>query len=603
MSVPASRRACATARTACSSRSGMRRRRRRASPGQGDPEVADRLRRGAERLGRGALLPGEGDRAWDDALRALLAPRAPRSPGAIARRRTRRPARPRGSAQVSPRPCGSLGRRFEHEEPGGEWPHALTAPEPEAEAEFWRAARIEDGALSRPPDDQRRDLHLRSGREPGPDARDARCAAWRRFRLGAADGRQQLPDSTPEVADFVRAALPAAPGGGAGPGALPRAQPRARRGSGRSAALHGRRRAARSRLAARVRPKRRASLPAAEFFAGRILVDWEGEPPRWFRQETAHLFDGVLVGYDLGAETRALAAAEPLPIGASFGLRRVAVRALRLVPRGPRRARPENGRGEESEYLLRARRSGALGVYVGDRASATIPSIGAASSSLASTGTASRVALRTGRSARPSSRGSRARAMLHLLRGAFQLLKGRGDHFRRCVLNCGIEIGMRRSFERDPRMSAPEVSVVLAVRDDAAGLESAARSILAAGRCRSRAHRGRRWVDRRDRPTALARLAAADRRVRAIHGEPEWADRGADARLLGGACGAYSAARRRRRLDARPSPATGRRCFGAEPEATLVSCWTRLPRTGGRGAAGRHGSARRRGAGRARPER
>ena len=188
--------------------------------------------------------------------------------------------------------------------------------------------------------------------------------------------------------------------------------------------------------------------PDAEYFAGRILSDWGGPPPRWFRAETAHWFDGVLVGLDLGEGSRPMVDTDPLPIGASFALRRALFERnggfrTDLGVRGT-----ENGRGEETEYLLRARRAGADGAYVGaalcrhpvDRARFRL-------TRLYRHGVASGVAYRSIQA--PDQAGSIARAMLFPARGGLQLLKGRGDRFRRCVLNSGIEVGLRRAAEAD----------------------------------------------------------------------------------------------------------------------------------------------------------
>ena len=40
--------------------------------------------------------------------------------------------------------------------------------------------------------------------------------------------------------------------------------------------------------------------------------------------------------------------------------------------------------------------------------------------------------------------GSLATMISFLLRGVFQLMKGRGDRFRQCIINAGIEMGRMR---------------------------------------------------------------------------------------------------------------------------------------------------------------
>lgn len=191
-------------------------------------------------------------------------------------------------------------------------------------------------------------------------------------------------------------------------------------------------------------------FPAAGYFAGRIVPDWEGDPPRWFRPETAHLFDGVLVSYDLGSSGRPLRPEDPLPVGASFAVRRELFERngefrADLGVRGA-----ENGRGEETEYLLRAQQAGTAGAYIGEaRCWHPVDRGRFGLARLYRHGVASGVAYRKIQA--PEQSGSLARGLLFLARGAYQLLLGRGDRFRRCILNCGIEVGMRSAARGEAR--------------------------------------------------------------------------------------------------------------------------------------------------------
>lgn len=180
----------------------------------------------------------------------------------------------------------------------------------------------------------------------------------------------------------------------------------------------------------------------AEFFGGRVIARWDERPPRWFRQESLALLGGVFVHQDLGETNRWLEAGDPLPIGASFGLRR------RLWERlGPFRSDlgvsgKQQGRGEETEFLTRAVAAGARGVYVGEsRCWHPVDPSRVRFRALLEYGRASGVAHRKIRAA--GARGSLSRALLHLVRGLGQIPKGRGDRFRQCVVNCGIELGLR----------------------------------------------------------------------------------------------------------------------------------------------------------------
>ena len=161
-----------------------------------------------------------------------------------------------------------------------------------------------------------------------------------------------------------------------------------------------------------------------------------------FKGERLALLDGVLVWYDHGTEIRPYACDEEPPFGASFAVRRSLLEAMPgfrtdLGCKGALR-----GRGEETEFLQRCIAAGALGVYVGralcwhkvDERRLTLPAL-------------YRYGIESGRAhkaiARSAGSGSVARVPLHIARGLVQLLKGRGDRFRQCVINAGIEVGMR----------------------------------------------------------------------------------------------------------------------------------------------------------------
>ena len=161
-----------------------------------------------------------------------------------------------------------------------------------------------------------------------------------------------------------------------------------------------------------------------------------------FRGECLALLDGVLVWYDHGTETRPYSCGEEPPFGASFAVRRSLLEAMPgfrsdLGCRGSSR-----GRGEETEFLQRCIAAGVPGVYVGralcwhkvDDRRLTLPAL-------------YRYGIESGRAhkaiAGSAASGSVVRVPLHIARGLAQLLKGRGDRFRQCVINAGIEVGMR----------------------------------------------------------------------------------------------------------------------------------------------------------------
>lgn len=181
-----------------------------------------------------------------------------------------------------------------------------------------------------------------------------------------------------------------------------------------------------------------ASRPDADFFAGRILPDWPGAAPAWAQAGPLPLLDGVLVWIDLGLTSRALADDDPGPFGASFAVSRRLVDRVgafdtSLGAKGARR-----GRGEETEWFARARRFGAQGVYVGDALChhrVDMKRLGLLP--LFEYGVESGAAYR--RIVGTPLRGSVLRFASFALRGAVQFCRGRGDRFRQCVINMGIE--------------------------------------------------------------------------------------------------------------------------------------------------------------------
>ena len=103
------------------------------------------------------------------------------------------------------------------------------------------------------------------------------------------------------------------------------------------------------------------------------------------------------------------------------------------------------GRGEETEFLMRARDVKTQGVYVGEALCfhAHDPK------RLSLTGLY-RHGISCGRShgalvTRPH-RGSYRAAAWFVLRGLYQVMKGRGDRFRQCIINAGIEVGARPPY-------------------------------------------------------------------------------------------------------------------------------------------------------------
>jgi glycosyltransferase involved in cell wall biosynthesis len=183
-------------------------------------------------------------------------------------------------------------------------------------------------------------------------------------------------------------------------------------------------------------------FPEADYFGGRILPDWAGAKPRWIGDEPLALIDGALVWFDHGAETRPFGTTEPTPFGPSFAVKRRLFERIGLFrgDLGPKGAGRELG--EETEFLTRAQNAGAQGVYVGKALCfhryhprrTTLPAL-------------YRYGIASGRAHNAISdtphRGGNCAAAWFVTRGILQLLRGRGDRFRQCIINVGIEMGTR----------------------------------------------------------------------------------------------------------------------------------------------------------------
>jgi hypothetical protein len=172
------------------------------------------------------------------------------------------------------------------------------------------------------------------------------------------------------------------------------------------------------------------------------VPDWAGAKPQWIRDKPLPLIDGSLVWFDHGAETRAFGTTEPMPFGASFAVRRRLFEQIGLFrgDLGPKGTGRELG--EETEFLTRARNAGAQGIYVGEALCfhrydprRTTPA-GLYRYGIASGKSHNAI------SARPH-RGGYWAAAWFVTRGILQLLRGRGDRFRQCIINVGIEMGTR----------------------------------------------------------------------------------------------------------------------------------------------------------------
>lgn len=188
--------------------------------------------------------------------------------------------------------------------------------------------------------------------------------------------------------------------------------------------------------------------PLAGYFGGRVIPFWSERKPGWLKDESLALISGLLVRFDLGNETREFAEEEPTPFGASFALRRCVFDTVGEFRRDLGVVGGVPGRGEESEYLGRTRAAGWVGVYVGEAVARhwTDPrrlAVGYVYWYGVQTGIAER-------NMGSLSKGSLVSAAAFASRGLLQLFRGRGDRFRQCVINVGIEIGLRHRRKPSP---------------------------------------------------------------------------------------------------------------------------------------------------------
>jgi len=182
-------------------------------------------------------------------------------------------------------------------------------------------------------------------------------------------------------------------------------------------------------------------FPLAGYFGGRVVPSWPDGKPGWAKDESLALISGVLVRFHLGSDTRELMVNDPSPFGASFGLRRSVLDAIGQfrLDLGVNGGVP--GRGEEADYLDRVRDAGWAGVYVGEAIVHHLTDLRRLTLSYLF-----QYGVQTGISARrmgSKESGSTFRVAIFAFRAVAQLLRGRGDRFRQCVINMGIQIALR----------------------------------------------------------------------------------------------------------------------------------------------------------------
>jgi glycosyltransferase involved in cell wall biosynthesis len=184
-------------------------------------------------------------------------------------------------------------------------------------------------------------------------------------------------------------------------------------------------------------------FPGAAYFGGRILPLWEGNRPSWLKEPSLSLISGLLGNYDLGEDDRWFKPEDLFPFGANFAIRGQLIKQLQPFRLDLGVSGESLGRGEEAEYLQRAQLCGARGMYL-----STAVCHHAQLNSRFRISHLFRYGFEKGRAEvliGEDAQASRLKQLEFALRGLWQLLKGRGDRFRQCVINMGIQEGILRS--------------------------------------------------------------------------------------------------------------------------------------------------------------
>ncbi|NND00369.1 MAG: glycosyltransferase [Gammaproteobacteria bacterium] len=180
--------------------------------------------------------------------------------------------------------------------------------------------------------------------------------------------------------------------------------------------------------------------PDIGYFGGRISVDWQGQKPTWLMSDDLVLLNGLFGQHDLGNSDLPYDDQPLSPYGANFVLRRSLIRQLGSFNTDLGVKGDSIGRGEETEYFQRARAAGARGQYLAGAEVGHRFQIGRLSIAYLY-----RYGIEKGRSevllAKKVSHAWAADFSGFLVRGVYQLLRGRRDRFYQCVINLGITRG------------------------------------------------------------------------------------------------------------------------------------------------------------------
>lgn len=180
---------------------------------------------------------------------------------------------------------------------------------------------------------------------------------------------------------------------------------------------------------------------SVDFLGGRILLHWDKPKPGWLIDEDLALLAGVLGKYDLGDQTLDYTELEVLPCGANFAISRALIERVGDFNEGLGVIGNVPGRGEETEFFSRAVERGARGYYCGKAVcfhDALVERLTVAY--MLKHGYQKGVAEHVVGNRHS---GSRYLEWLFWVKALVQLLKGRRDRSLQCIINVGMQRGLR----------------------------------------------------------------------------------------------------------------------------------------------------------------
>ncbi len=182
----------------------------------------------------------------------------------------------------------------------------------------------------------------------------------------------------------------------------------------------------------------------AEYFGGPIIPWWPNGRPKWVQNQNLPLLSGLFGSYSQGDESHCYEPDEMHPFGANFVLRRSLFSRMKPFRTDLGAVGRLPGRGEEAEYFSRVRAANSIGAYISDAVvQHRVDSSHLRLSYLYSFGVQKGIAIR--KISKRKSKSNLGYEIVYLVKGCYQLLKGRGDRARQCVINMGIQRGMRSS--------------------------------------------------------------------------------------------------------------------------------------------------------------